>query len=229
MKRELFSAADSSEVVIAESRNSYHINREEKQSCKPARFLTIITIFAYITSCGIITPYVWVDDALDHGEANSPYRIRPGDELKIHIWGQESLSSESRVRRDGRITLELAGDVHVAGLTPEDAALAVTHRLEGLVKNPNVTIAAREGSEAKIYVIGEVRAAGEQALRPGDNIMMVIARAGGLSEFADSSGIYLLRGASPTQRIRFSYADLARGKGKGLRFPLQHGDIIIVE
>lgn len=201
------------------------------------RRLPFVTMRASITfavcltaaRCSVFTPYVWVDDATEQGEAHKPYRIRAGDELKVHVWGQEALSSETQVRRDGRITLDLAGDVHVAGLTPEDAAVAVTHRLEGLVKNPNVTVAAREGSEPKIYVLGEVRNAGEQALRPDDNVMMVIARAGGLTEFADTSGIYLLREESPPRRIRFSYADLAKGKGKGLKFPLQHGDIVIVE
>lgn len=191
--------------------------------------LLAITVCLSMLRCSMFAPYVWVDDATEHGEADARYRIRPGDELKVHIWGQEALSSETIVRRDGRITLELAGDVHVAGLTTEDAALAVTHRLEGLVNHPNVTIAAKEGTETKIYVMGEVRNAGEQALHPGDNIMMVIARAGGLTEFADASAIYLLREASPQQRIRFSYSDLAKGKGKGLRFPLRHGDIIIVE
>lgn len=179
--------------------------------------------------CLHLDPYVWVDDLPDEAYQPEPYRIRPGDNLNVSIWNQDELTRDVRVRADGNITLPLISDVYVAGLTPPDAADVIKRRLDGLVLNPAVAVAVREGHVPNVSVVGEVRTAGQFALAPDETVLHVIAKAGGLTEFAQPDAIFVVRRNDKQQRVRFSYDKLSRGNGRGLDFKLRDGDVIVVE
>ena len=53
-----------------------------------------------------------------------------------------------------------------------------------------------------------------------------MAEAGGLTEFADETAVYVLRDG---QRIRFDYVDILRGAQHVQRFKLQSGDVVVAE
>jgi polysaccharide export outer membrane protein len=171
--------------------------------------------------------FVWVDDLAEKPPERAVERIQSGDVVQVTVWKQEQLSGDYHVRRDGAMTLPLVGDVPVAGLTPSDAAAQVARRLDGIVLDPQVTVAMRQQRAPLVSVIGEVRTPGQLELRQGETILDVLARAGGLTEFASNDGIYVLR--PPKERVRFDYTSLIRAEGRGLDFVLRQGDIIVVE
>lgn len=181
------------------------------------------------SSCIHLDPYVWVDELPEDAYQPDPYRIQPGDTLHVSIWKQDNLTGDVRVRPDGQITLPLVGDVSVAGLTPTDAAETITRRLDGLVLNPAVAVAVREGHVPRVSVIGEVRTAGQFPLEREETVLHLIAKAGGLTEFAQPDAIFVVRKGDERRRVRFSYDELSRGKGRGLEFRLRDGDVIVVE
>jgi protein involved in polysaccharide export with SLBB domain len=65
-------------------------------------------------------------------------------------------------------------------------------------------------------------------LEARDGVLAAIARAGGLTEFAKKSRIFVLRKEPEPMRVRFDYGELARGEGPA-SFRLQEGDVIVVE
>lgn len=181
-----------------------------------------------LTGCISAGSYVWVDQLPEEKREPESYVIKPGDRLNVLVWNQPQLSGPVRVRADGVTTLPLIGDLPVAGLTAPDASEQIKRRLNGLVVEPNVTVTLEESTGAAVSVIGEVRTPGSFPVGPVDTVLHILARAGGLTEFADPKGIFVVR-TDNTKRIRFDYDDLVGGRGRGLTFPLRDGDIIVVE
>lgn len=179
-------------------------------------------------SCVTDGPWIWADSLAPDALAPPPYRVMPGDRLVVTVWNQPALSGEVLVRPDGHITLPLAGDVPVLGQTPLEVGVAVGARLTGMVSDAHVAVALGGNRSPTVAVVGEVREAGAFELRPGDGVLDVLARAGGLTEFADRSRVFVLR-RGEARRVRFSYDKLARHADGGRRFLLQDGDVVVVE
>ena len=181
------------------------------------------------SSCETTRNYVWVNDLPSKALVPSPYRVQVGDALVVNVWGQASLSQEVVVRPDGSITLPLIGDVRASGQAPNALAQDIGRRLTGMVIDPKVSVSVKTSREPTISVVGEVKTAGSYPLRPGEGVLEVLARSGGLSEFANKDRIFVIRRQGEPMRVRFRYDSLASGDGAGLAFTLQDGDILVVE
>jgi len=200
-----------------------------KTEQKSALVLTLVVGVGLGAGCASRGPFIPVDAMPEQAFDAPVYRIVPGDLLTVSVWNQPKMSIDVRVRPDGRVTLPLVGDVVVLGLTPEDCAQELERRLDGLVVDPKVNIILREVTRPTVSVVGEVRNVGDYPLDLGDNVLQVLARAGGLTEFAKPDRIYVLRKTHETQRVLFTYDQLVNGRGRALAFRLQDGDIIVVE
>jgi polysaccharide export outer membrane protein len=121
--------------------------------------------------------------------ANRPVpvlRIGSGDLLEISVFGAPELTQKSRVGAEGDIAVPLLGNVHVAGLTPEQASRALEHRLidAGLLKEPAVTVFINEYATQGATVVGEVNKPGTYPVMGSRRLLDVISMAGGLTEKA---------------------------------------------
>jgi polysaccharide export outer membrane protein len=183
---------------------------------------------ALLAACVSDGPYIWVDE-LGANQLKPPaYKIQLGDRLVVNVWNQAPLSGEVLVRPDGNVTLPLVGDIYVLGMTPPLAADEIGKKLAGLVVDPHVAVSLAGTRDATVAVVGEVRAAGSYNLKPGDGVLDVLARAGGLSEFAARDRVFVIR-KSESMRVRFAYDKLSRADGVGVQFLLQDGDVVVVE
>lgn len=152
--------------------------------------------------------------------------VRVGDRLSIRVFGEEPLSvSGMRVRPNGAMTLPLLGDYQVAGKTPTAISRELEKALAAYVNAPHVTVFI-EQSPVKITVIGELGHSGPIEAEWPLSLISALAQAGGLGDFADETGIFVLRGSD---RIRFNYEDVLRGDPKIRNFLLETGDVIVVE
>jgi polysaccharide export outer membrane protein len=112
---------------------------------------------------------------------SSDYRIRVGDTLSVTIFGEEKLSQPAlRVLPGGNISLPLAGDVSVAGLTPTRASAAVGRALSRYLRSPKVTVAVVTPGPVDVLVLGNVKLPGKYSLQPESRLTDAIAAAGGL-------------------------------------------------
>ncbi len=191
--------------------------------------VTAVLLLTTGTTCSHVQPFVWADDLPMTASAPELYRVRAGDLVFVSVWNQPQLSGEHLVRADGRLTLALVGDIAVAGLTTSAVAEKITTKLEGMVVDPKVTVALRTARMPIVSVLGEVATPGQFELRDNEGILEVLARAGGLSQFADRDRIFLLRRDAEHPRIRFSYEQMTTRRDNGLSFALRDGDVIVVE
>jgi polysaccharide export outer membrane protein len=157
----------------------------------------------------------------------SRYIIGPEDSLQVTVWKEPTLSGNFPVRPDGMISLVLVGDLPAAGLTPMALSNDITQRLKKYIQDPVVTVAVLGVNSQRIFLVGEVGRVGPVMLTPGMTPLQAIVSAGGLSQFANSKRIYILRMVSgKQQKIPFNYKAALKGENSGMT--LLPGDTIVV-
>ena len=127
----------------------------------------------------------------------SAYRINPGDELEILVWGDERLQRSVLVLPDGTFAFPLVGQVTAIGRLPTEIERQITVGLQPQYKGPvpQVTVSVKKPSGYQFSVIGKVRSPG--TFTPGRyvNALEALAIAGGPSEFANTNGARVIRKA----------------------------------
>lgn len=127
----------------------------------------------------------------------TPYRINPGDELEVLVWGDERLQRNVLVLPDGTFAFPLVGQVNAAGRLPSELERVITTGLQPQYKGPvpQVTVSVKKPSGYQFSVIGKVRSPG--AFTPGRyvNALEAVAIAGGPAEFANPAGARIIRKA----------------------------------
>lgn len=156
------------------------------------------------------------------------YHLGVEDELQISVWREPELSSSVVVRPDGVITLPLINDLHVVGLTTKELQDTLTEKFKGFVNEPQVTVTVKQIRSRKVYLVGEVPRPGAFPLNGTKTVLQLIAEAGGLSQFAKSGSIYVLRQQEGRAvRLPFSYKKALRS-GSDHDVTLLPGDMVVV-
>jgi polysaccharide export outer membrane protein len=154
------------------------------------------------------------------------YVIGVPDLLAVTVWEQPDLSGEVLVRRDGKISLALAGDVVAAGNTPEELARQIEIGLSRFVAEPRVDVAVVEMRSQVVTVIGGgIQRSGVVELRNDMRVSDAIAEMGGLTPFAKQRQIRVMRGE---ESYPFDYSAFMLGETPEANFLLAPGDTIVV-
>jgi polysaccharide export outer membrane protein len=168
-------------------------------------------------------------------QAATPYRINPGDELEVMVWGDERLQRDVLVLPDGTFAFPLVGQVQAAGKLPAEIEHLITVGLQPQYKGPvpQVTVSVKRAAGYQFSVVGKVRSPG--TFTPGRyvNALEALAIAGGPSEFANLGGAKIIR-KSGTQLyvIQVRLQDALRGDSDTLsrnEIPrIESGDTLVV-
>jgi polysaccharide biosynthesis/export protein len=155
------------------------------------------------------------------------YVIGAEDSLQITVWKDATLSGTVPVRPDGMISMSLIGDLRAAGLTPMALGADISQRLKKYLQDPVVTVVVLGVNSQRIFAVGEVNKVGPLMLTPGMTPLQAIVTAGGLTPFANSKHIYILRTvAGKQQKLPFNYKQALKGDNQGIA--LIPGDTIVV-
>ncbi len=162
------------------------------------------------------------------GAVSDSYVIGPSDVLAVTVWKEPTLSSSLLVRPDGMISLPLLGDVRATGLTPLQLADKITTKLKKYVQDPNVSVVISQIHSKVVYLLGEVAKKGPIEMTAGMTLLEAISSAGGLTDFANTKKMYILRDESGThQKIPVRYKEALKGNS-ALNLVLKPGDTIVV-
>jgi len=173
-------------------------------------------------------PLAPLSDPASSSRSPTAYVIGASDLLSVTVWKETALSGEFLVRPDGMISMPLLGDVHAAGLIPSQLGNEIETRLKKFIQNPNVNVEIRQIHSKVIYLLGEVGKRGPIDLAPGMTLLQAISSAGGLTDYANSKKIYILRTSSGRQeKIPVQYKKALKGDS-ALNLVLQSGDTIVV-
>ncbi len=197
------------------------------------RFFIVVVLVAGLGAgaCRNKHPYVWAKDLPASNMRVESIPLRPGDRISVQVARMAELQGVEPfvVNADGSIVLPLVGVFEVEGLTPAEAAEKLDRRLQGMIVEPQTRISVVNPRTPSVTVVGEVRAPATFEVPYGEGLLSALARAGGLTEFANPEHIYVVRKYPQRQRIRFRYSDLTGGVQHSTEFQLHDGDVIVVE
>lgn len=188
-------------------------------------------MLAALGACKPRHPFVWANDVPLVEVPVGTLPLRPGDRISVAVPRMEELATAPvlEIAADGTVTLPLIGPFEVEGLTPEAAARKLNARLNGIVVNPDANISVVTPRLPVVIVVGEVSQPGRFDIKHGEGVLAALALAGGLTEYADPLGVYVVREYPKRERIRFRYADLTGGVERSAGFELRDGDVVVVE
>ena len=153
------------------------------------------------------------------------YVVGAEDVLYIKVWREPDFTASYVVRPDGKITIPLIGDVQAAGLTPERLGSQLEQALEDFINKPDVTVTISQVNSKKYYLTGQLYRTGEFPLVVPTRVFDALANGGGFRDFANRKKIVIVRG---TQRLKFNYDDIVKGKNLDQNVFLENGDTVVV-
>ena len=121
-----------------------------------------------------------------------PYRLDTGDQVRVTVYEQPSLSNTFAVDQSGYIAMPLIGQVPARGRSTIELRNSITTKLaESYLRDPDITV---EVSEYRpFFVHGAVRSAGKYPYAPGMTAETAIAVAGGFSVKTDPHNVRISR------------------------------------
>lgn len=158
------------------------------------------------------------------------YMLAPGDFLEISVWKEEGMQKEQiLVAPDGNITFPLAGTIMAAGKPMFALEDAIAARLADYIADPVVNVKLLQSNGNTIFVIGKVNKPGQFPANRRIDVMQALSLAGGLTVFADSDSINVLRRVGNSIKVfPFDYDEVLDGENLEQNIILEAGDTVTV-
>jgi polysaccharide biosynthesis/export protein len=121
------------------------------------------------------------------------YRLQPGDVLEVQFRYSPEFNQTVTVQPDGYVSLEIGGDLKVAGMTVEQTRLAILRKASTRLQDPVATVILKEFQKPYFVVAGEVATPGKIEMRERVTAIQAIMLAGGLKEGAKASQVVVFR------------------------------------
>src|SRR4030042_306695 len=103
-----------------------------------------------------------------------------GDTLDIKFFNNPELNENQAIRPDGKISLQLIGEVMANGKSPEELKEHLVKLYTPQLRKPDVTVIVRTLANRRVYVGGHVKTPGLLELRPQMTALEAIIQAGGV-------------------------------------------------
>jgi polysaccharide export outer membrane protein len=158
-----------------------------------------------------------------------PYRVGPPDQLLVSILPEPQIDRTVTVRPDGKISIDLVGDVDAAGRRPEEIAADIQTRISKYKRDASVTVSVAKADSIAITVLGEVRAPKVFPLARETRVVEALGEVGGPSFFASTSKIRVVRPGEPTPAVFLVNLDDITEGDLSTNIQLNGGDIVYVE
>ena len=117
------------------------------------------------------------------------YKLGPGDEVAIDIWGASQSTVQQTISPDGNIYIENFGPVHLGGLTVAQANSYLKKQLgqiyssiNGDTPESNIRLSLAQNRTIQVHVMGEVENPGTYTMSSFATIFNALYQAGGVNE-----------------------------------------------
>jgi polysaccharide export outer membrane protein len=154
-------------------------------------------------------------------------RLSPGDVIKVSYADETVPDQTQKIRRDGKVSLPLIGELQAAGKRVIDFQYQLVSRYNGKLDNNEVLVTLENGT-ANVTVSGFANKPGVYPFDRPTTVYQAIMEAGGVSDYGSASNVHLTRvinGVQRTETINLRPAI----HGEPLRPEyVQDGDVIYV-
>ncbi|WP_300901447.1 SLBB domain-containing protein [uncultured Bacteroides sp.] len=162
------------------------------------------------------------------------YRLGPGDEVIIDIWGASENTIRQTISPEGTILVRGLGPVHLNGMTVKEANSFLQREfskiysgISGNEPNSQIKLTLGDIRTIQINIMGEVSVPGTYTLSAFSTVFHALYRAGGVNRIGSLRSIKVVR-AGKTFADLDVYDFLMKGQMKD-DIRLQEGDVILVE
>lgn len=156
------------------------------------------------------------------------YVVGPPDQLFVSVLPEPTLERTVVVRPDGRISIDLIGDVQASGRTAEQIAEEIEAKARRFKRDARATVAVVVSQSIAVTIFGEVRNPGTFPLTSETRLSEAVGLRGGTNIFASKSKIRLIRtNGETTQVFTVDLASIERGDLSS-NMMIRGGDIIVV-
>ena len=156
------------------------------------------------------------------------YRLQKGDELAIKFFYNPELNENLRIGPDGRISLQLIGNVIAAGKSVSEVDADLTRLYAGRLSRPEVAVIVTEYANLRVYIGGEVNNGGLVNISGDMTLLQALMQAGGYRNSANLQQVILLRNQGTKEPLVSTVNIEQLLKGTSPDIFVEHGDIIFV-
>ena len=159
------------------------------------------------------------------------YLMGPGDAVRITVFQNPDMATETRISELGSVAFPLLGPVEIGGLTPAQAEI----RIAGLLKSGNfvpraqVTVVVTQFRSRQVSVLGQVNRPGRYAIEePSMRLTDMLAVAGGIANGGADSVTVIRSAESGEQRVEVDLLGLFDAPAGPRNLEVANGDTVFV-
>jgi protein involved in polysaccharide export with SLBB domain len=150
--------------------------------------------------------------------AEIPYKLGPGDKVRVTVFNEKDLSGDFDVSDQGLIALPLIGQVKVAGQTISQVEAVITQKYgKDYLVDPHVTVEIL--NYRPFFILGEVKNPGSYPYVSGMTVVNAVALAGGYTPRANKDRIVIKHGNDPNAQEQRVQEDSPVLPGDVIRVP----------
>ncbi|MBT5213497.1 MAG: hypothetical protein HOL60_02885 [Pelagibacteraceae bacterium] len=160
------------------------------------------------------------------------YKLGPGDEIIISLWGENNFRTNITINKDGMIYYENIGFINLSNKTLASAEVLLTEELSRIYstlkdKNNPTKLMLELGKlkSINIYFSGHIENPGINLVHPFSDIFSAIVQAGGINDKGSLREIQLIRNGKIIDKVDF-YSFFMDGKNNFSNIKLIDGDVI---
>lgn len=157
--------------------------------------------------------------------SQSAYQIGPEDVLEITFWQDNNLNSNVKVRQDGKISLDIIGEIEASGLTTSELEKKIVRQISRFNSAiSHAVVRVIEYGFQKVYITGQVLNPGKYSFEEIPNLWVLINEAGGVGEEGDLSRVMIIRGGDAMGEVEIVNVAAAVSTGKINELPVIRAD-----
>ena len=165
-------------------------------------------------------------------ESPSRETLGEGDSVRVTVFQNPDLTTETRVSERGTISFPLIGEVALAGLTPAGAEARIARQLaEGkFLLKPQVSLNVVRLRSRQVSVLGQVARPGRYALDDASsNLTDILALAGGIGPTGDDNVTVMVTRNGKTAKLEINVPSMYRTGDLSQNVQVESGDTIFVQ
>ena len=154
------------------------------------------------------------------------YRLGPGDNITIELFGKKSARYQLVVDRNGALTIPEFGPVQVNGMSFDQVRSGVDERVSTQMIGVRASVTMGQLRSIKVFVVGDVTRPGAYTVSGLSTVTNALFTCGGVSKIGSLRNIELKRGGATVTRL--DLYDLLLNGDTSKDVPLRQGDAILV-
>ncbi len=154
------------------------------------------------------------------------YRLGPGDNVYIDVYGASQKTIEGTVSPDGTVVVEGFGPIAVGGMTVAQANSAIRSRLGSRYQSSKLRLTVGETRSIMVNVVGDVKVPGTYTLSAFASVFHALYMAGGVTDLGTLRNIKIYRNSQHISTVDI-YDYIINGHMTG-NVRLQDNDMIMV-